>query len=306
LYLAMQALCDPGDIVLVERPSYFVYLEMLKGLGVEARSLPDRNGELDLAGLRQMLATMRADGSIGRLKAVYLVTYFANPSGRSRSEEEKIGVGAALIEADVPAVLIEDAAYRELHYQEGYPARSILALEGLEALPRLYLGTLTKPYATGLKVGFACCTDEGLRKRMLYLKGHQDFGTSNFCQAIIEWALAAGRFDQHLQKIRPSYRGKMQALHRALVGGGLPELGWSWSEPDGGLYLWLEAPAGLDTSMDSPFCQRCLSEGVLYVPGDLCFGDRAPRNTVRLSFGVLSEAQLAEAGGRFCRAAKAF
>ena len=68
----------------------------------------------------------------------------------------------------------------------------------------------------------------------------------------------------------------------------------------------MEAPLELDTAMDSAFCHACIREGVLYVPGDLCFGDVAPKNFVRLSFGVLSESNLVEAGRRFVTVAKQF
>jgi 2-aminoadipate transaminase len=72
------------------------------------------------------------------------------------------------------------------------------------------------------------------------------------------------------------------------------------------LYLWLAAPVALDTGLDSAFCRACVEAGVLYVPGELCFGDDAPKNFVRLSFGVLGEADLAEAGRRFASVAKRF
>jgi 2-aminoadipate transaminase len=83
-------------------------------------------------------------------------------------------------------------------------------------------------------------------------------------------------------------------------------LGWRWTVPAGGLYLWLTAPAALDTGLDSAFCRACVQAGVLYVPGELCFGDTAPKNFVRLSFGVLGVADLAEAGRRFAAVAQRF
>lgn len=88
--------------------------------------------------------------------------------------------------------------------------------------------------------------------------------------------------------------------------GGLLSLGWSWAVPDGGLYLWLKAPASLDTGLDSAFCHACVEAGVLYVPGELCFGDDVPKNYIRLSFGVLGESELEEAGRRFAGVAKRF
>jgi 2-aminoadipate transaminase len=141
---------------------------------------------------------------------------------------------------------------------------------------------------------------------MLHVKGHHDFGTANFNQSVFELVLANGGFDVQLARIRPAYEAKMQCLHEVLVSEGLPALGWRWAEPTGGLYLWLEAPRTLDTPMDSAFCHTCIREGVLYVPGDLCFGDEAQKNFVRLSFGVLAQTELAEAGRRFVTVARRF
>jgi 2-aminoadipate transaminase len=138
---------------------------------------------------------------------------------------------------------------------------------------------------------------------MLHVKGHHDFGTAHFNQAVLEQVVSSGAFDTQLARIRPAYESKMRVLHGALAEAGLRAAGWTWSEPQGGLYLWLAAPEGTDTSMNSEFCAACIRAGVLYVPGDLCFGDDARRNYVRLSFGVLGGTELLDAGRRFARVA---
>jgi 2-aminoadipate transaminase len=307
LYLAMQVLCEPGDIVLVDRPSYFVYLEMLVGLGVQARSIPlDAAGRIDGSALAELLADLRARGQLGRLKAVYFVSYFSNPSARSLDEAEKTVIAEVLSAAGAIVPVVEDAAYRELYYVTPHPARSVLSLPAWAAFPKLYLSTLTKAFATGLKVGYGTCSDAGLLAKMLHVKGHHDFGTANYSQAILEEVLSQGGLDAQLTVIRPIYHAKMQALNGALTDAGLPALGWRWEMPTGGLYLWLAAPTKLDTGLDSDFCRACVDAGVLYVPGELCFGDAAPKNFIRLSFGVLGEPELREAGNRFASVAKRF
>lgn len=306
LYLAVQTLCEPGDIVLVDRPSYFVFLELLAGLGVEARSLPvDAEGRLDLAGVRGLLARIRSEGKRERLKAVYFVSWFANPTGRTLDATAKRGLAEALRAEDCVVPVIEDAAYRELGYAPGAESDQpgILADPAWDGFPRLYTSTLTKPFATGLKVGYGACDHAGWRSAMMHVKGHHDFGTGNFAQALLEHALREGAYDEQLAVLRRAYREKRDALNAALEAGGLRACGWRWRVPEGGLYLWLEGPPGLDTGGTGAFCRACLREGVLYVPGELCHGDEAPKNTVRLSFGVLSPERLAEAGARFCRAA---
>ena len=303
LYLAIQTLCDPGDCILVEQPTYFVFLEILRGLGVEPIPMPmDDRGDVEIESLRKVLEKAALDGSIEKIKAVYLVSYFANPTGHSISEEVKEALGALLMDFDSPIALLEDAAYRELYYEEPHSAKSALSIESFSDLPVLYTSTLTKPYASGLKVGYAYCNSDEWKDAMLTVKGQQDFGTSHFTQAVVERALLSGRFDRHLSDLRRIYSRKMQTLHGSLSSS-LLELGWTWEMPKGGLYLWLSSPNGLPTDSESEFHQACLDNGVFYVPGDLCFVNSARSDQIRASFGVLNEDQLEEAAARFNRAA---
>lgn len=304
LHLAMQVLCDPGDLVLVEQPTYFVFLEILRGLDVRPVVMPSRpDGTLDLPALSARLDDLRRRGEAKRIRAVYLQSYFANPTGLSRTEAEKSELAATLRQAGLIVPVIEDAAYRELWFDEPWPARSVLALEAWRDFPRLYLGTLTKPFASGLRVGYGHATDQAWFDRIIWLKGHADFGTANFNQALLEHVLASGALDEHLARVRPAYRTKAYRLVRALETAGLRELGWRWTEPGGGLTFWAEGPEGLDTSGEGPLWRAALDEGVLYVPGGLCLPEPRAAGSVRLSFGVLNLDQLDEAARRFARAA---
>ena len=118
--------------------------------------------------------------------------------------------------------------------------------------------------------------------------------------------IRAGGFETHLPNLRRTYKLKMLALHEAFLAEGLANIGWSWVQPRGGLYLWLKAPDGFDTGMETDFCQACIKEGVLYVPGNLCFGDKPAHNYIRTSFGVLQPDQLREAARRFTNVARRF
>jgi len=300
LYLAVQALCDPGDIVLVEEPSYFVCLEMLKGLGLRPIGIPcDDEGGILPDGLAARLKELDADGERSKVKAIYLVSYFCNPSSRSLDADEKRAVAKVLLEAGYQIPVIEDAAYRELYFDAPHPAPSIISMPEFDPFPKLYLGTYTKPFATGLKIGYGYCSHSEWREKILGIKGHQDFGSAHFTQAIIERVLDTGLYAEHLARIQKHYARKAHILDVALHEGGLLEAGWKWAQPKGGLIFWLRAPKGTDLRMESEFCQRCIEEGVLYVPGDLCFADGLPVNYARLSSGALPEDKLKEAAGRF-------
>jgi len=305
LYLAAQTLCDPGDIVLVEQPSYFVFLEMLQGLGIRAVGMPMReDGEVDVPAVGALLDRFEASGEIDLVKAVYLVSFFANPTGHSISEGCKKEVLELLSRRGPGIALLEDAAYRELYFDEAFAAPGALALsKSFPKVPMLYSSTLTKPLAAGLKVGYGLCNDSDWLARMLAVKGQQDFGTAHYNQSLLKRALATDLLDRHLGALRQSYHAKMQALDRALESE-MSGLGWKWRRPGGGLYIWMEAPIGVDTGFESAFHALALDAGVMYVPGSLCFASEEPRNFARLSFGVLSLEEVERAGKRFAEAAR--
>ena len=307
LYIAVQSLCDPGDIVLVDRPSYFAFLDVVAELGARAVSLPyDDAGRLHEDTLRPFLKNLAAGPDAKRVKALYVVSYFSNPTGRCLGDADKRLLGRLLTEHGFTVPVIEDVAYRELFFEQPHPVRSTLTLPEWAGFPRFYCATLTKPFATGMKVGYGYCTDEKWLGQMLAIKGNHDFGTSNYLQAVFEEMLAAGGFENHLPIIRRAHFEKMKALYAAFEEAGLRRAGWSWERPTGGLYLWLRAPEGTDLSMDGAFCRACIDAGVLYVPGDLFFCDRVEKNWARLSFGVLAPDQLREAAKRFALVAKRF
>jgi 2-aminoadipate transaminase len=304
LYILVQMLCDPGDIVLVESPSYFVFLELLQGLGVRAISLPsDEAGRIDPQETGNLLDSLRDGGELESVKLVYLMGAFANPSTRSIDEADKLALADILKSLDYRIPVVEDMAYRELYFDEPYPARSLLALDEWKDYPVVYSGTFTKPFATGLKIGFMVSRNKECLTTMAKIKGHQDFGSAHFNQAIIESVIEAGEYEKHLESIRGHYKDKRDIMETALVENGMREAGWQWDQPLGGLLLWARGPAGTDTRMGTDFHRACVKQEILYVPGDLCFSEGHPHNCVRLSYGALESELIPEATRRFCQAA---
>ena len=120
LYMTTEALCDEGDIVLVEDPTYFVYLGILQSRGLRARGVRLERDGLDLAHLEKVLTSLKRRGELRRVKMLYLVSYFQNPTGVTTSFEKKRGVLKLLKKferaAGHPIYLLEDAAYRELRF----------------------------------------------------------------------------------------------------------------------------------------------------------------------------------------------
>lgn len=301
LYLLTQAICEPGDIVLVEDPTYFVYLELLRGMGIRAMALPsDSKGRFDFAACSALLDELESSGEFKRIRAVYVMGTFANPSTRSMALQTKLDLADFMRRRLRGIPIIEDMAYRDLYFEEPHPVPSLLSIPEWRDMPVVYAGTFTKPFATGLKVGFMATRERELLEVMGRIKGHQDFGTAHFNQAILQVALETGRYAHHLQSVRSHYLAKAVLLEQSLLDHGLRDCGWSWERPSGGLLLWAQAPEGVDTRIGSAFHRASLKNKVLYVPGDLCFASGGPWDFVRLSFGALSMEQIPEAARRFC------
>ena len=297
LYMATEALCDPGDIVLVEDPTYFVYLGIMQSRGVAGRGVRMKRDGIDLGHLEQVLESLKRDGSLARLKILYLVSYYQNPTSRSTIMRVKAGALKLLRRyeraAGHPIYLMEDAAYRELGF-DGAPSASALAVKGV-ADRVIYSGTYSKPFATGVRVGFGILPGN-LLEPVLRIKGNHDFGTSHLIQQLVSRALASGLYDKNLAKVQRCYRAKAKAMTDAIreyFPGTV-----QWEQPEGGLNVWAVLPRKVNTGMKSRFFKRVLDRNVLYVPGGLCYTDdptrTKPSHEMRLSFGAASEADIRE------------
>lgn len=302
LDLFVRASCRPGEAVLVESPTYFVFLDLVRALGVEPIPLPAREDRLDVDALPEFLEELRDRGDLERVRAAYLMGYFANPTGYSLSEHAKAGFLSALVDAGLEIPVLEDAAYREFHFEDAPPTPSLLSLES-DTAPILYTATFTKTFATGLKIGYLVVRRPEILSRIRSLKRVSDFGTGNFAQAVVARAVDEGVYDRFLERMRGFYARKARVFGRALEREGLSELGWRWESPRGGLFHWIRAPEGVDVGPGSAFFRACTDEKVMYVPGSLCDVDDG-EGKIRLSFGNLDEGALEEAAARFGRAAR--
>ena len=287
LYMTLEALCDPGDVILVEDPTYFVLLGIAQSHGLRCRGVRLERDGLDLDALESALAALKRAGQLPRLKLLYLVSYFQNPTGWTTSFARKQAALKILRRYERAAghaiFLLEDAAYRELRFA-GPDEPSALATEFPERV--IYAGTYSKPFATGARVGFGILP-EPVFTAVTHIKGNHDFGTSNLLQQLLARALATGAYERHLPVLRRRYAAKAARMAGALRKHFPPDV--RWDEPRGGLYVWAQAPARLKTGVKSKLFQAALARDVLYVPGELCYCEdparRKPNCEMRLSFG---------------------
>jgi 2-aminoadipate transaminase len=322
LYMTAEGLCDEGDVVLVEDPTYFVYLSILQSRGLRARGVRLERDGLDLAHLEKTLQSLKRSGELRRLKLFYLVSYFQNPTGVTTSFEKKRGILKLLKRferaAGHPIYLLEDAAYRELRFETvaavcdrrtsdemtkarrsqtaatSYGEMSALAVPGA-AERVIYAGTFTKPFATGARVGYGMLP-EPLFTTVKHIKGNHDFGTANLLQQLFARALASGACEQQVARLQKRYAHKARVMKLALEKHFPPSVEW-W-EPAGGLYFWARLPKKVSAGVKSKVFQTALKNDVLYVPGELCYADdptrRKPNHEMRVSFGNASEENIRE------------
>ena len=307
LSLVADALFDPDDICLVAAPTYFVFLGVLNGVG--ARTIPIETDEhgINTQALDAELSRLAAAGELPRVKLIYVVSYYENPSGVSLSIERRREVVeiARKWSRDHQLFVLDDAAYRELRY-DGEDRPSVWSFD--EARDTVVLAqTFSKSFSPGVRVGMGVLP-KSLVGPVCDLKGNDDFGSANLNQHLLATVLSSGRYESHVSEIRAAYRLKRDAMLAALDRefDGVP--GVSWLRPEGGLYVWLSLPERIETGRSSAlFHLAAKTHRVMYVPGELCYptGTAAARtNQMRLSFGVQDAAGITEGIRRLAAAVR--
>jgi 2-aminoadipate transaminase len=290
LYILADILLDPNDIVIIEAPSYFVYTGALSSFGAKILSVPmDRDGMV-VDELEKLLHRLELHGELPRVKAVYCQSYFQNPTGLTISLERRKRL-VQIVEnysKHHRILIVEDAAYRELRY-DGDDIASIKSFDRAnEFVVSCY--TFDKPFAAGIKVGYAIGPAEVMHQ-IVEQKGNHDFGSSNLTQHIVYEAMTDGSYASHLSAIHEGYTKKRDLMLAALAKH-LPtdDRSIQWTHPGGGLYVWLSLPRHVDTSRSGGMFDDCLKRGVLYVPGEYCFQPDetgfVPQNHMRLCYAV--------------------
>jgi 2-aminoadipate transaminase len=297
LYLVAEALLDPGDIVLVEAPTYFVFLGILETRGACAIGVETDEGGMRLDALEATLRELEDQGRLDRVKLVYTVTEHSNPTGLSLAADRR----RPLVELaqrwskKQRIFVLEDAAYRGLTFSGTEPP-SVWSLDP-DGQTVILARTFSKTFSPGLKTGYGILP-ESLVGPILHLKGNHDFGSSHFNQQVLEHVLSDAIYEPHVDHLVSVYRRKRDVVLEALgqhfrgVDGAI-----RWTRPLGGLYVWLTLPEGIDTGRKGSLFSRCVEKGVLYVPGAHAFPQEpgpVPTNHARLTFGVPSEAGLVE------------
>ncbi len=273
---------DPGDVVVVERPSYMAALQVFRSYRVEMVSVEQDDDGIRVDRLHDTLRTLRRAGK--RVKFIYVVPDFQNPSGVTMSHKRREGVLAAAREHHT--LVVEDSPYRQLRFEGEAPP----PLMSLDADGRvIYLSTFSKTLCPGLRIAWVSARDDFIQQFVTAKQG-MDLCCPAFTQAIAAEFCAQGHIYTRLPQITALYAHKRDVMVRALEREMPP--GVRWTHPQGGLFLWVVLPEEMDTEqLLRPAVEE---EGVAYVVGSGFHADGGGKNTMRLNFSYPSDEHIEE------------
>lgn len=274
LNLLAMAVLNPGDVVLVQNPTYLAALQVFQMAGAVAVPLPvdDEDGWAVSACFERH-----------RPRAVYMIPTFQNPTCRTMTVSAR-QILARMCERH-SVLLIEDDPYSELRF-EGAAAPPAVSFADPELTA--HLGTVSKIVSPGLRVGWVR-TASGLIGALATAKQAADLHTSTLNQLIADSYLRSGRLEGVLSGVRPQYRLRRDAMLTALRQV-LPATA-RVTVPQGGMFIWVELPSAINTQ---ELLARALAHGVAFAPGAAFHVGGAGRNTLRLSFATNSEEVIRE------------
>lgn len=267
LDLIAKSFINPGDKIVVESPTYLAALQTFRMYGAQFIEAPvDADGVI-AEELDKILANEE------NVKLIYMIPTFQNPSGRTVTAERRQAIMEVVRKYDV--ILIEDAPYEDLKYTDDvYPCMKSMDTTGQV----LYFGSFSKVITPGFRLGYSVAA-EPILSRMVIGKQSCDLNCSVFSQAVLAEFLKRGLLPDHLKKINAEYKAKRDLMLQTLEET-MPE-GVTWTNPEGGLFLWLELPAHMSTN---DLFLKAVERKVAYVAGDSFFAKGEPHNAMRINF----------------------
>ena len=278
LDLVAKILIDAGSRILVETPTYLGALQAFTPMEPEVVSVKSDDEGIDVADLKTKAKDARF---------LYVLPNFQNPTGRTMSEARRAAVSAAAQEMGLP--IIEDNPYGELWFDQPPP----LPLTARNPDGCVYHGSFSKVLAPGLRLGFLVAP-KALYPKLLQAKQAADLHTPSFNQRVASEVMRGDFLERHVPMIRALYKSQRDTMLLALarempVTPGNPDASVTWNSPDGGMFLWVRLPAGMDAVKLLP---KAVDKNVAFVPGAPFYADNADARTLRLSFVTASVEQI--------------
>ena len=275
LYLVGKAFVDPGDTVLVEQPTYLCALDVFRSYGANFASV-----EMDEDGMK-MDALEEALKANLNTKLIYTVPNFQNPTGRTMTEERRKQLAELAEKYDV--YVLEDNPYGEIRFS----GQHVPAVKSFDKSGHVfYMSTFSKTLAPGFRLGWLVA-DKAVVNKLTVLKQSADLHTDNLAQFAVAQFFADNDVDAHVKEISALY-GKRKDLMLEGIKKYFPE-GVKYTDPEGGMFLWVEVP-GVDDTVE--LFKECLEHDVAFVPGDPFFAGEVQPGAFRLNYSNMKEDQI--------------
>lgn len=273
---------EEGDWIVSAQPTYVGAIQAFSAYGTNFHTIP-----LDEEGLRVELVeeATKKDNP----KFIYVIPTFQNPGGVTLSLERRKKLVEFARNYQVP--IVEDDPYSELRY-EGEDLPSLKALGGEVVI---LLGTFSKIVSPGMRLAWVAGQQEVIEK-LIKLKQGADLHTNTFTQYILHQFLKGGGLDKHIKTLRQEYGQRRRVMLEALQANFPPQV--KWTSPQGGLFLWVELPSGVDATALLP---EAVKEKVAYVPGSAFYPNGGGENTLRLNFSNASPQLIREGMKRLAK-----
>lgn len=275
---AAHATINPGDVVFAEGPSYSGGMAAFASYQAEIVHVPSDGDGLVPAELERLVAAVRAAGK--RPRALYTIPNFQNPGGMNLSAERRVQLGR--ICQDEGLLLFEDNPYGLL----GFDGQTMRAIQPDFPDITLYFGSFSKMFAPGLRLGWVLAP-EPMHQPLTDIAQTGALNPSVFNQLMMSAYLDDPSWTDTLASYRGLYKAKLDALTEALAES-MPA-GTTWNRPDGGFYLWVTVPPGIDTPA---LVDAAIERGVAFVPGTAFYTNGAGRSELRLSFCLPSVVEI--------------
>jgi len=286
LDLVARIFIDPGDVVVVEEPTYIGALQSFRVAGAKIIGIP-----VDKDGMRTDILASILERE--RPKLIYTLPTYQNPSGAVMSVERRRHLLELASRWHVP--ILEDDPYSELRY-EGEPLPSLKALDDNDLV--LYQSTFSKALFPGLRIGYLVVPPVVLRQLALAKQG-ADLHANSFSQYLLERFVRDGHFAAHIENSKRAYRRRRDRMVAALRRD--PSIGLDFDVPTGGFYIWCRLPEGVE---QSALLANAAARGVVFLPGRACYPTEPTENCLRLNFSHASEEDIDVGIERFLEAVR--
>ena len=282
LDIITKAFINPGDIILVGNPTYLGALQAFQSYGAKMIGVESDDDGMTVESLEEQLENIKKSGKI--CKFIYVVPDFQNPTGTTIPLERRKKM--LELAKKYGTLILEDSPYRHIRF-EGEHETTFYAIDKGEGNV-MTMFTFSKTFVPGFRLGYVIAHQELIRKFCI-LKQSMDLCTSPVCQAVTAEYLKSGKLGAHVKKIVDIYSQKRDAMLKALKTH-MPA-GVTWTEPKGGLFLWVVLPEYIDATAMFP---SALEQNVAYVIGSAFYHDDSVKNCMRLNFSYATFEQIEE------------